>query len=62
MLSVKKSDKNFKIITNVARLHDSFKEVCVVAHKCVAECGAAGHLLIILLTLAADTLDIAGTM
>ena len=58
MLSVKKGDKIIKIITNVARLHDSFKEVCVVAHKCAA----AGHLLIILLTLAADTLDTAGTM
>ena len=51
-----------KIITNVARLHDSFKEVCVVPHKCAAGCGAAGHLLIILLTLAADTLHTAGTM
>ena len=35
MLTVKKGDKIIKIITNVARLHDSFKEVCVVAHKCV---------------------------
>ena len=31
--------KGDKIIKNVARLHDSFKEVCVVPHKCAVQCG-----------------------